>query len=88
MEVAKITSKGQVTIPVSIRKKLGVKDGDKLLFIEENGRIIIANSTMVAFRNAQQEFEGEAERLGLKDIQDVVNMIKDIRKDTNNENNA
>ena len=33
MELAKVTSKGQVTIPVEIRKKLGIKNGDKVLFI-------------------------------------------------------
>ncbi|NCC62263.1 MAG: AbrB/MazE/SpoVT family DNA-binding domain-containing protein, partial [Verrucomicrobiae bacterium] len=32
MELAKITSKGQITIPVDIRRKLGVKEGDKVLF--------------------------------------------------------
>jgi AbrB family looped-hinge helix DNA binding protein len=32
MELAKITSKGQVTIPVGIRKELGLKKGDKIVF--------------------------------------------------------
>ena len=41
MELAKVTSKGQVTIPIEIRKKLGIKNGDKVLFIEESGRIYI-----------------------------------------------
>ena len=27
MELAKVTSKGQVTIPIEIRKKLGIKNG-------------------------------------------------------------
>ena len=31
-QVAKITSKGQITIPVEIRQALGVKPGDKLIF--------------------------------------------------------
>ena len=39
MELAKVTSKGQVTIPIEIRKKLGIKNGDKVLFVEEAGRI-------------------------------------------------
>ena len=30
MELAKVTSKGQVTIPIDIRRKLGVKEGDKI----------------------------------------------------------
>lgn len=33
---AKLTSKGQITIPRDIRRRLGVKAGDKLEF-EENG---------------------------------------------------
>ena len=39
MELAKVTSKGQITIPIEIRKKLGIKNGDKILFVEESGRI-------------------------------------------------
>ena len=45
MELAKVTSKGQVTIPVEIRRKLGIKNGDKVLFMEEGGIIQIMAST-------------------------------------------
>lgn len=79
MELAKITTHGQITIPVEIRKKLRVKDGDKVVFIEENGRVVVENAAMVALREAQKSFEGEAERLGLKSEDDVVDMIKEIR---------
>jgi antitoxin PrlF len=33
---AKITSKGQITVPLKVRTALGVKEGDKLVF-EQNG---------------------------------------------------
>ena len=33
---AKITSKGQITIPIKVRKALGVKAGDRVVF-EQNG---------------------------------------------------
>jgi antitoxin PrlF len=33
---AKVTSKGQVTVPKEIRRRLGVRAGDRLLF-EEDG---------------------------------------------------
>src|SRR5437773_502876 len=35
VEVATVTSKGQVTLPASIRKKLGLRKGSKLIFLEE-----------------------------------------------------
>ena len=88
MELAKITLRGQITIPVGIRKKLGVKDGDKVIFIEENGRIVMENSVRVALRDVQDAFQGEADRLGLKNDKDVVNMIKEIRKEKRVKANA
>ncbi|MCL1992108.1 MAG: AbrB/MazE/SpoVT family DNA-binding domain-containing protein [Spirochaetes bacterium] len=81
MELAKITLRGQITIPAEIRKKLGVKDGDKVVFIEENGRIVMENSVRVALKDVQDAFKGEAERLGLEDDGDVVAMIKEIRRE-------
>lgn len=81
MELAKVTAKGQITIPADIRRKLGVKEGDKILFIEERGKIIMLNSSMEALRKAQAAFAGEAERLGLKDEQDVADMINELRRE-------
>jgi AbrB family looped-hinge helix DNA binding protein len=78
MELAKVTTRGQITIPVSIRRKLSVKDGDKVIFFEENGRIVIGNSVMIALKKAQDDFADEAERLGLKTEQDVVDMVKKV----------
>ena len=82
MELAKVTSKGQITIPVEIRKKLGIKSGDKILFIEEAGKIYMINSSMDALHEAQKAFSGEADRLGLKNDDDVMTMIKELRKES------
>ena len=39
--MAKITSKGQLTIPKEIREALGVKQGDQILFFVEDGKAVI-----------------------------------------------
>ena len=39
---AKITSKGQITLPATVRKALGVDRGDDIVFIEHAGRITVA----------------------------------------------
>lgn len=79
MELAKVTSKGQITIPVAIRKLLGVKDGDKVLFVQEGSKVVMMNASVNALMEAQKAFQGIAEELGLKDEQDVVDMVKEIR---------
>ena len=88
MDLAKITMRGQITIPAEIRRKLGVKDGDKVIFLEENGRIIIENAALVALKRAQDAFAGEAARLGLQTEQDVVDMIREMRNGTGEERNT
>lgn len=81
MEIAKVTSKGQITIPISIRKALGLREGDKVLFLEQNGGVLMVNSTIEALRQAQEAFAGEAERAGLKDEEDVVEMMRKFRQE-------
>jgi len=80
MEIAKITSRGQITIPIDIRKKLGVREGDKIVFIEDENRIFVANVAKIAFANLRAGFEGEAERLGLDDERDVVTLVDEVRE--------
>lgn len=41
MSIATITSKGQVTIPTSVREALNLNAGDKLLFVPEGNRIVV-----------------------------------------------
>lgn len=80
LELAKITTRGQITLPLEIRKKLKVGEGDKVVFFEDNGRIIVENAAKLAFAQVREDFKGEAERLGLKSEQDVVSMVKELRQ--------
>ena len=34
-----LSSKGQITVPVAIRRRLGVKAGDRLQFVVEEGEV-------------------------------------------------
>jgi antitoxin PrlF len=90
MEIAKVTSKGQITIPVEIRKKLNLKNGDKVFFIEDQDKVFIINAAKAAFFNLQKAFKGEAERAGIYSEDDVVNIVAEVReelREKHNENN-
>jgi antitoxin PrlF len=38
---AKVTSKGQITLPIALRKRLGVKPGDSVLFESKGDEIVV-----------------------------------------------
>jgi AbrB family looped-hinge helix DNA binding protein len=80
MEIAKVTSKAQITIPRDIRVKMELKKGDKILFFEENGKYFLQNSASIALKRIQKSMKGEAEHFGLNNPDDVVNYIKSRRK--------
>lgn len=91
MDIARVTSKGQVTIPIGIRRLMNIKEGDKILFFEKDGKIFVENAAMVAFDKIQKGFEGEAEKAGFKTEKELQDYVKSIRKEIRgqqNEDNA
>ena len=56
------------------------KNKDKL------GADEISRQNYKAFKDLQKAFEGEADRLGLKDLDDVVRLVKEVRAEREKEN--
>ncbi|UTC75243.1 AbrB/MazE/SpoVT family DNA-binding domain-containing protein [Treponema sp. OMZ 792] len=80
MELAKVTSKGQITIPLTIRNLLGLKTGDKVFFKENRGKVYIMNASQISLSNIQAQMQGEAEKAGFQTEDDVITYIKELRK--------
>lgn len=56
MNLAKVSANGQITVPLEIRRKLNIKEGDKIIFLEKpNGEIVLQNSSVFAIRQAQSK---------------------------------
>ncbi len=70
---SKVSSQNQITLPAEVRNKLGVGPGDKVVFIEEDDKIVIRSlrdmiyEMVEGFKDFEQtdkEFrEGWAKRL-------------------------
>lgn len=50
---SRMTRKGQVTIPAELRKELGLKEGDRVEFVRENGSLHIRKPDSVVLRTAR-----------------------------------
>ena len=66
MNLAKISSNGQITVPIEIRRSLGLKSGDKILFFQKpTGEIVLTNASADAIHKAQAAFIGAADDMGI-----------------------
>lgn len=80
MNLAKLSANGQITVPVEIRRRLGLKAGDKVLFFEnEEGEVVVSNASVQAIKKAQSSFSGAAEELGVMDEEDVEKLVEEVR---------
>ncbi|MDR0903080.1 MAG: AbrB/MazE/SpoVT family DNA-binding domain-containing protein [Ruminococcus sp.] len=81
LDSAKVKQNYQITIPVPIRKKLNLREGDRVTFVEEDGKMVVKNSALTALEEVQKAFEGEAERVGWKSEEDVIAYCREIRRE-------
>lgn len=80
MNLAKISANGQITVPIEIRKLLGLKSGDKILFFQKpNGEVVIDNASARAIYKAQAAFKDVAEEIGVYNDDDVQSLVNEVR---------
>lgn len=84
MEVSRISSKGQVTVPKSIRQLLDLKEGDRVAFVQENGKVVITKASLVAFRKLTDAISKEAEEKGITE-EDLMQDLERVREEMWNE---
>jgi antitoxin PrlF len=73
LAAARITSKGQITIPVRIRAVLGVSPGDRVEFVElEKGQVIMVPATR-SVRELNGMFRGRRGKpLSIEEMDEVI----------------
>jgi AbrB family looped-hinge helix DNA binding protein len=78
---ARVTSKGQLTIPKEVRKALGVREGDSLLFeINDGGEVTVrVVRKPVSFADYAGAWLEEDESVGGMSIEDVNAYVRELR---------
>lgn len=80
MDVATISSNGQITLPVDVRRRLGVAAGDQVVFVDnEEGDIVVVRPAAAALLQAQRAFRGAAEAAGLAKEDDLDQLVAEVR---------
>lgn len=84
MEISRVTSKGQVTIPKAFRELLKLNEGDRVAFLEEDGKVVIAKAGLIALREVQQVISQSADAQGITE-EDLLKDLEKVREEMWNE---
>ena len=76
---AKVMSKGQITLPIDIRKSMKLSTGDRVALIFQKDRVIMMNPAIYAMETLQKEMEGEWAKAGIDSEEDINVLMKEIR---------
>ena len=56
-DIIKVSSKGQIVIPREVRKKLGVKGGEKLLVLTRDGDILLRKTKDLSLKDIGERID-------------------------------
>lgn len=80
MDVATISTNGQITVPADVRRELQLAPGDKIAFVKnEYGDITVVKPLAAALIEAQRAFAGAAEAAGIESEEQLDRVVADVR---------
>lgn len=77
LKISRVQKKGQVTIPIEIRDKLGIQEGDLLAFVETDEGILITRQEIAAMRLLNQIGQALKEK-GI-DLEELIESGRELR---------
>lgn len=72
-----ISSKGQITVPLEVRQRLGLKEGDQVEFVNEDERTIIRPARLMG--NVFEQYVGALE--AFESRQEINRWVASLRDD-------
>ena len=68
-----VTRKGQITIPVELRRKFRIEEGSKVMVVEENGKIVVKRLPSI--------FDLAGSGSGRGDVNELKEMLDRMREE-------
>lgn len=79
MELSRVSSQGQVTVPKAIRERLNLREGDRVAFLEQRGAVILTKASVVALRDLQDAIRAEADAHGVTE-EELLRELERVRE--------
>ena len=79
IEMGTVSSRGQICIPNDIREEMGLKEGNKILFVLQDGSLLVKKVDLQTFSEITKPLKEAAKKAGLKES-DAEKIVSNFRK--------
>lgn len=80
IEMGTVSARGQICIPNDIREEMGLKEGNKVLFVLQDEFLLVKKVTPQTFAEVTKPLKEEAKKVGLRESE-VSAIIHKFRKE-------
>lgn len=80
IEMATVSSRGQICIPNDIRKDMGLEEGSKVLFVLADDSLLIKRVNMQTFREITKPLKEAPKKIKESEVVDLIHKIRKEKK--------
>jgi len=76
ISIGTVSSRGQIAIPSSMRKELELRDGQKILFLVDNGTLLIKKVTKKTFAELTKPLRSSRKKIKESQVNELVHKMR------------
>ena len=76
VELGTISSRGQVAIPLDIRKEMGLEDGSRVLFLLEKNTLLVEKVTSMTWDEITKPLRAMKKGIAEADVDDFIHKAR------------
>ena len=76
LEMGKISARGQIAIPVEIRKEMGLEEGSKVLFFLEEDTLLIKKVSAQTWEHITKPLRAAKKKIKQEEVNELIHRIR------------
>ncbi len=76
LEIGTMSSRGQIAIPVTIRKELGLEEGAKVLFFLEEDTLLVKKVSPQTWEHLTQPLRGQKKKIPESKVTELIHRMR------------
>jgi len=81
MQSVRVNEQGQINLSPLMMEKLGIEKGMEFFVVKRNGEYVFKPTPLQSLEEIQKICNGKAEEVGWKSEDDVIEFMKELRKE-------